>query len=75
MNRGLEQAGKYKPGHGHLNLYGYLKPDAAGGALDYAHRINESMSAFAQGWGGVAKDPFGNWQRDFGALGGLRWQW
>jgi uncharacterized protein YukE len=52
-----------------------LKPDAAGGALDYAHRINESMSAFAQGWGGVAKDPFGKWQRDFGAVGGLRWQW
>jgi hypothetical protein len=26
----------------------------------------------AQGWGGVAKDPFGRWQPDYGALGGLR---
>jgi len=52
-----------------------VKPDAAGGGLDYAHRITPGLSAFAKGWGGVAKNPFGRWQPDYGALGGLHWRW
>jgi hypothetical protein len=32
-----------------LDLFGYVKPDAAGGGLDCAHRITGGLSAFAQG--------------------------
>jgi hypothetical protein len=52
-----------------------VKPDAAGGGIDYAHRIAGGISAFAQGSGGVARDSLGRWQADYGVLGGLRWRW
>jgi hypothetical protein len=71
----LDRAGEFQPGHGNLELYGYVTPDAAGGGLDYAHRITGGLSAFAKGWGGMARDPFGHWEPDYGALGGLRWRW
>jgi hypothetical protein len=33
------------------------------------------LSASARGWGGVAEDPLGRWQPDFGAMAGLRMRW
>ena len=71
----LRRAGEVKPGHGKVDLFGYLQPDRMGGAVDYSHRITESLSAFGQGWAGVARDPFDRWQTDYGALGGVRFQW
>jgi len=52
-----------------------VRPDAAGGSLDYAHHITSGMSAFARGWGGTRRDPLRGWQPDYGAMGGLRWEW
>jgi len=46
-----------------------------GGAVDYSHRITKSLSAFGQGWAGMAREPFDRWQADYGALGGVRFQW
>ena len=37
--------------------------------------ITKSLSAFGQGWAGVARDPFDRWQTDYGALGGVRFRW
>lgn len=71
----LRRAGALAPGHGKIDLFGYLQPDRLGGALDYSHRITESLSAFGQGWAGLARDPFDRWQADYGALGGVRLQW
>ncbi len=68
-------AGEFEPGHGKIDLFGYLQPDRKGGAVDYSHRITKSLSAFAQGWAGVASDPFDRWKADYGALGGVRFQW
>ena len=55
-------------------VFGYLQPDRMGGAVDYSHRITKSLSAFGQGWAGVARDPFDRWQTDYGALGGVRFR-
>lgn len=52
-----------------------MRPDEVGGAIDYAHRITGDLSAFARGWGGGRRDTSGTWRRDYGALGGLRWEW
>ena len=52
-----------------------LQPDRMGGAVDYSHRLTRSLSAFGQGWAGVARDPFDRWQTDYGALGGVRFRW
>jgi hypothetical protein len=71
----FRRAGELKPGHGKVDLFGYLQLDRMGGALDYSHRITESLFAFGQGWAGVARDPFDRWQTDYGALGGVRFQW
>ena len=71
----FHRAGELKPGHGKIDLFGYLQPDRMGGAVDYSHRITSSLSAFGQGWAGVARDPFDRWQTDYGALGGVRFQW
>ena len=71
----FRRAGELEPGHGKIDLFGYLQPDRMGGALDYSHRITKSLSAFGQGWAGVARDPFDRWQADYGALGGVRFQW
>ncbi len=37
--------------------------------------VHTSLSAFGQGWAGMARDPFDRWQADYGALGGVRFQW
>lgn len=71
----FRRAGELEPGHGKIDLFGYLQPDRMGGAVDYSHRITKSLSAFGQGWAGVARDPFDRWQTDYGALGGMRFQW
>jgi hypothetical protein len=71
----FRRAGEFKPGHGKIDLFGYLQPDRMGGAVDYSHRITESLSAFGQGWAGVARDSLDRWQTDYGALGGVRFQW
>ncbi len=71
----FRRAGELQPGHGRIDLFGYLQPDRMGGAVDYSHRITKSLSAFGQGWAGVARDPFDRWQTDYGALGGMRLQW
>ncbi|WP_199351062.1 hypothetical protein [Haliangium ochraceum] len=47
----------------------------AQGGLDYAHRITSGTSAFAQAWGGLARDDTGRWRPDYGVVGGLRWRW
>jgi hypothetical protein len=71
----FRRAGELDPGHGKVDLFGYLQPDRVGGAVDYSHRITKSLSAFGQGWAGLARDPFDRWQADYGALGGVRFQW
>ena len=62
-------------GRGRLDLLGYMQPDAAGGSVDYAHRITDSLSAFAKGWGGARRGADSAWQPDYGAFAGLRWEW
>jgi len=37
--------------------------------------LTPALSAFARGWGGVAEDPLGRWQPDYGAMAGLRMRW
>lgn len=71
----FKRAGELAPGHGKIDLFGYLQPDRMGGAIDYSRRITTSLSAFGQGWAGMARDPFDRWQADYGALGGMRFQW
>ena len=75
MSRGLDVVGAISPGSGRLDAYGYVNSDDAGGALDYAHRITDGLSVFARGWGGGRRDGAGLWRTDYGAQGGLRWQW
>jgi hypothetical protein len=71
----VPQAGAYEPGHGHFALFGFAERAAAGGGLDYAHRLTPALSAFARGWGGIAEDPLGRWRPDYGAIAGLRMRW
>jgi len=71
----LRRAGELQPGHGKIDLFGCLQPSRVGGAVDYSHRLTESLSAFGQGWAGLARDPFDRWQTDYGALGGVRFTW
>ena len=75
VNDQFRRAGELEPGHGKIDLFGYLQPDRMGGAVDYSHRIAKTLSAFGQGWAGMARDPFDRWQADYGALGGLRLSW
>lgn len=71
----FRRADELKPGHGKIDLFGYLHPSRMGGAVDYTQRLTPALSAFGQGWAGLAKNPWGAWQRDYGALGGIRFQW
>lgn len=71
MSPGLDAAGKLEPGHGSLDLFGYLDREGAGGALEYKHHILEGMSAFARGF---VEKRFDGTPIDYGALAGLRWR-
>lgn len=54
----LERIERLKPGTGALNAYlfgrGTLDSGAIGGGLDYSHRVNESLSAFAKAEAGYS---------------------
>lgn len=51
-----------------------VTPDSLAARLDYQHRLTSQLSAFGEGWAGVANHG-GQWGRDVGALLGLRYRW
>lgn len=78
VNAGLARAEALAPGHGQVDLLGYLRGSLtageAGGAVEAAARISEGWSAFGRGYAGWEWDDAGR-RSAFGAVGGLRWRW
>lgn len=65
------------PGAGQLEVFGWLRGDedegAAGGAVEYEHRLTEGAAAWARGALGYGwRDTGRGWEYE--ALGGLRWR-
>lgn len=74
MNLKLAQALVLKPGSGELDVDVYVRPNAAGGSLSYAHHLVDGLAVGATGWAGAVRDPMG-WRADYGAVAGLRYRW
>ena len=68
----MDRADAFQPGQGRLELLGTATPDWIGGRAECVHRIEPSLSAFAQGWAGWANRA-SRWERDWGATVGARW--
>ncbi len=47
---GLDRASELEPGHGQLDLRGYVTPIAVGASLDLEARINNAMAGYATAW-------------------------
>lgn len=73
----LDAADKLAPGSGSLDLglvgYGDFDSSFVGGRLGYAHRINKTMSAIAEGQVGALFSD-GGWSGQWQAMTGLRWR-
>lgn len=46
--------------------------DSLGGRVHYQRRWDEHWIGFAEGWAGLRREPGTGWQRDMGAVLGLR---
>jgi len=73
----LDRIEQLEPGRGMLEAYmlgrGGLRSGFVGGALDYSHRLDKSLSAFAQAEAGYR---YGNSPGlEYKAMAGLRWVW
>ena len=72
----LDRIEKLDAGRGMLEAYafgrGNLSGGSVGGAIDYSHRLNESLSAVAQAEMAYRYGP--SYGLEYRALGGLRWR-
>jgi hypothetical protein len=75
VGEALDRAASLAPGHGRVDLLGFVEPGRLGGRVDYAHRLTPALSAFAQGWAGAERDAMDRWHTGYGAMGGLRLVW
>lgn len=74
MTQRLDRVDGLPVGSGRLDALIFGEPGMVGGAVDYEHRVAESVSLFGRGHAGVIRGVSG-WDPDWGVLTGLRYRW